>query len=58
MAENNAPQNQQDDDLSVDELDQVAGGQTIIINGSPGCGGDLNNVAGCGSTPGTTGPQT
>ncbi len=40
------------DELSVDELDEVAGGlgDTIIINSRAGCGGDLNTVAGCGSS--------
>jgi hypothetical protein len=44
MAEYNAPQNMQDDELSVDELDEVAGGvgDTVIINSVPGCGGDYN----------------
>jgi hypothetical protein len=48
MDENLTPQNQQDDELSVEELDDVAGGtgeasKTIIINGVPGCGGDYND---------------
>ncbi|HEX2225085.1 MAG TPA: hypothetical protein VHN15_12860 [Thermoanaerobaculia bacterium] len=50
MAEKSRPQNRQDE-LSADELDEVAGGQdTIIVNGSVGCGGDVNTAAGCGTT--------
>ncbi|HEX2225083.1 MAG TPA: hypothetical protein VHN15_12850 [Thermoanaerobaculia bacterium] len=40
------------DELSADELDEVAGGQDIIVNGSPLCGGDVNTVAGCGTKAG------
>ncbi len=41
MAEdNNTPQNQQDEEISVEELDEVAGGDT-----NNGC----NFVAGCGA---------
>jgi hypothetical protein len=56
MAENNAPQNMQDDDLSVEELESVSGGTgslgseldrdaDITNNGCPTNG---NCVPGCG----------
>ena len=38
MAENNAPQNMQDDELSVEELDEVAGGE-----GTNNCPCTINN---------------
>jgi hypothetical protein len=41
MAEDNALQNQQDEELSVEELDEVAGG--AVNNG-------CNFVAGCGAS--------
>ncbi len=40
---------EQDDELSVDELEAAAGGaQDVIINNASGCGGDYNAVPGCG----------
>ncbi|MET0399637.1 MAG: hypothetical protein ABW277_22800 [Longimicrobiaceae bacterium] len=43
MAEDNAFQNQQDEELSVEELDEVAGGMGDTNNG-------CNFVAGCGAS--------
>ncbi|MEW5929401.1 MAG: hypothetical protein AB1941_18260 [Gemmatimonadota bacterium] len=42
MTEDNAPQNQQDEEISVEELDEVAGGAGDTNNG-------CNFVAGCGA---------
>ena len=36
-----------DDDLSVEELDEVAGGQ-VPINYNCGCGEAINYIEGCG----------
>jgi hypothetical protein len=51
MAENNAPQNMQDDELSVEELDAVAGGEGDVNNG-------CNFVAGCGAPIAPAPPST
>jgi hypothetical protein len=48
MAEDNAYQNQQDEELSVEELDEVAGGLGDTNNG-------CNFVAGCGASRPDTG---
>lgn len=40
---------EQDDELSVEELEAAAGGgPVVIINDADGCGGDYNAVEGCG----------
>lgn len=59
MDEQDPVANFADEELSVEELDEVAGGDTINGNCVSGCGGSVNTAAGCGTkigaTPGDTG---